>query len=162
MRPVSIGQIYLGLFTGMMLHLLPWAGFGLLVRPDFVLLVLLYWLMRAPHLCNIGTAWLMGMLVDLAGGDLFGQHALAFVIAAFIAITYLRRATLFNRWQQAVYVFLLLLISQIVLLVLKLFSGNALPDWGYFVPSVSGILLWQLVIFSKIKVTGEHQGLGNE
>lgn len=157
MRPVSVVQIYLTLSVGMMLYLLPWAGFGLLVRPDFVLLVMLYWLMRAPHLCNIGTAWLMGMLVDLAGGDLFGQHALAYVISAFIAMTYLRRATLFNRWQQAAYVLLLLLVSQIVLLVLKLFGGSALAGWSYFVPSISGILLWQLVILSKVKVTGEQE-----
>ncbi len=157
MRPVSSGQVYLSLFAGMMLYLLPWAGFGLLLRPDFVLLVVLYWLMRAPHLCNIGTAWLMGMLVDLAGGDLFGQHALAYIIAAFIAMTYLRRSTLFNRWQQAVYVFVLLLVSQIVLLILKLFGGSALPGWSYFIPSISGILLWQLVILSRIKVSGEQQ-----
>lgn len=157
MRPVSIAQIYLTLFVGMMLYLLPWAGFGLLVRPDFVLLVMLYWLMRAPHLCNIGTAWLMGMLVDLVGGDFLGQHALAYVISAFIATSYLRRATLFNRWQQAAYVFLLLLVSQIVLLVLKLFGGGALPGWSYFLSSISGILLWQLVIFSKVKVTGEQE-----
>lgn len=157
MRPISIGHIYLALFVGMMLYLLPWAGFGLLVRPDFVLLVLLYWMMRAPHLCNIGTAWFMGMLVDLAGGDLFGQHALAYVIAAFIAMTYLRRSTLFDRWQQAAYVFVLLLVSQTVLLVLKLFSGSDLPDWSYFVPSISGILLWQLVILSKVKMTGEQE-----
>lgn len=157
MRPVSIGQVYLALFAGMMLYLLPWAGFGLLVRPDFVLLVLLYWMMRAPHLCNIGTAWFMGMLVDLAGGDLFGQHALAYVVAAFIAMTYLRRATLFDRWQQAAYVFLLLLVSQVILLVLKLFGGNALPGWSYFLPSISGILLWQLAILSKVKMTGEQE-----
>ncbi len=157
MRPVNKGHLYLALLAGGLLYLLPWAGFGLLLRPDFVLLVLLYWLMRAPHLCGIGTAWLMGMLVDLAGGELFGQHALAYVIAAFIAAVYQRRATLFNRWQQAVYVFVLLLLAQMVLLVLKLFGGSALPDWSYLMPSVSGILLWQLVIFSKIRVTGEQE-----
>lgn len=157
MRPISISQIYLSLLAGLALYLLPWAGFGLMLRPDFVLLVLLYWLIRAPHLCNIGTAWLMGILVDLAGGDLFGQHALAYVVAAYVAVIYQRRATLFNRWQQAGYVFLLLLVAQLVLLVLKLFSGSELPAWNYFLPSVSGILLWQLVIYSKIKVTGERE-----
>lgn len=156
MRPVSLVQVYSALLTALFLFMLPWAGFGLLVRPDFVLLVLLYWMMRTPHLCNIGTAWLMGMLVDLAGGDLFGQHALAYVIAAFIAMTYLRRATLFNRWQQAAFVFLLLLVAQVVILVLKLFGGSDLPGWSYFLPSVSGILLWQLLIFSRIRVSGEQ------
>jgi len=157
MRPVSIGQIYLPLFGGLLLYMLPWAGFGLMLRPDFVLLVLLYWLIRAPHLCNIGTAWFMGMLVDLAGGDLFGEHALAYVIAAFLAVSYQRRATLFNRWQQLAYVFALLMISQTVLLILKLFGGSEPPEWNYLLPSVSGILLWQLVIYSRIKVTGERE-----
>jgi rod shape-determining protein MreD len=157
MYPVSVSQIYLSLFAGMLLYLMPWAGFGLMLRPDFVLLVLLYWLIRAPHLCNIGTAWLMGMLVDLAGGDLFGQHALAYVVAAFVAVSYQRRVTLFNRWQQAGYVFMLLIVEQTVLLILKLFGGGELPGWSYFLPSVSGILLWQLVIYSKIKVTGEQE-----
>lgn len=157
MRPVSASQIFFSLLAGFLLYLLPWAGFGLVLRPDFVLLVLIYWLIRAPHLCNIGTAWLMGMLIDLAGGDLFGQHALAYVLAAFLAIFYQRRATLFNRWQQAGYVFMLLVVSQTVLLVLKLFGGADLPGWGYLLPSVVGILLWQLVIYSKIRVTGERE-----
>lgn len=157
MRPISASQIYFALFASLMLYLLPWAGFGLMLRPDFVLLVLLYWLIRAPHLCNIGTAWLMGMLVDLAGGDLFGQHALAYVAVAFIAVIYQRRATLFNRWQQAGFVFLLLLAAQVILLVLKLFSGKELPGWNYFLPSLSGILLWQLAVYSRIRVTGERE-----
>lgn len=157
MRPISIGQIYLSLFAGLVLYMLPWAGFGLMLRPDFVLLVLLYWMIRAPQLCNIGTAWFMGMLVDLAAGDLFGEHAMAYVVAAFVAVTYQRRATLFNRWQQLGYIFGLLLIAQIVLLILKLFGGSELPEWSYLLSSVSGILLWQLVIYSKIKVTGERE-----
>lgn len=155
MRPANSAQVYGSLLLGLMCYLLPWAGFGLALRPDFVLLVLLYWLIRAPHLCNIGLAWMMGMLVDLADGSLFGQHALAFTIAAFLALLYQRRATLFDRLQQAGYVFMLLLISQIVLLVVKLFSGADTPGWTYFLPSISGILLWQLVVYSKIKVSGE-------
>ena len=157
MRPVSLNQIYLALFAGILLYLLPWAGFGLLLRPDFVLLVVLYWVIRAPYLCNIGVAWMMGMLMDLADGGLFGQHAIAYIVAAFLAVVYQRRVTLFNRWQQAGYVFALLLIAQTVLLILKLFSGGELPGWIYYLPSVSGILLWQLVIYSKIKVTGERE-----
>jgi rod shape-determining protein MreD len=157
MHPISIRQIYLALLAGMLLYLLPWAGFGLMLRPDFILLVLLYWMIRAPHLCNIGMAWIMGMIVDLADGGLFGQHAIAYVVAAFLAVIYQRRVTLFSRWQQAGYVFALLLIAQTVLLILKLFGGGELPGLAYYLPSVSGILLWQLVIFSKIKVTGDKE-----
>lgn len=157
MRPVSFGHVSASLAVAFLLYLLPWAGFGLMLRPDFVLLVLIYWLLRTPHLCNIGTAWLMGMLVDLASGDLFGQHALAYVVVAYFALYYQKRATLFNHWQQAGYVFMLLLVSQVTLLVLKLFGGADLPGWGYFLPSVTGVLLWHLVIYSRIRMTGEQE-----
>ena len=150
MRPVSLKLIYLTLFAAYMLYLLPWAGFGLLLRPDFVLLVLLYWMLRAPHLCNVGTAWMMGLWLDIASGSLFGQYALAYSVTAFFAIYYQRRLVLFSAWQQVGYVMLLLLVSQIVLLVIKLMAGNALPGWGYFLSSLSGVLLWQLLVFSRV------------
>jgi len=150
MRPVSLKQVYATLFVAFMLYLLPWAGFGLLLRPDFVLLVLLYWMLRAPHLCNVGTAWMLGLMLDVASGSLFGQYALAYTVTAFFALNYQRRLVLFSAWQQAGYVFLLLLVSQVVLLVIKLMAGHALPGWGYFLSSLTGVLLWQLMVISRV------------
>jgi rod shape-determining protein MreD len=154
MRPIGLRDIYFSLILAFTLYLLPWAGFGLVLRPDFVLLVLIYWLLRAPHLCNVGTAWVLGLLVDLASGSLFGQYALAYAVTAFVALTYQRRLVLFSEWQQASYVLLLLLLTQITLLILKLFSGSDLPGWTYFLSSISGVLLWQVVVYSRIRVTG--------
>lgn len=154
MRPVAHKNIYFSLLVAFMLYLLPWAGFGLMLRPDFVLLALLYWLLRAPHQCNVGTAWMLGMLVDLASGSLFGQYALAYAFTAFVALSYQRRLVLFNEWQQAGYVLLLLLLTQLSLLIIKLFAGSGLPGWSYFLPSLSGVLLWQVAVYSRVRVTG--------
>lgn len=150
MLPANPKSVYLSLLAGFMLYLLPWSGFGLMLRPDFMLLALLYWLLRTPQLCNIGTAWMAGLLIDLASGSLFGQSALAYALTAFIAVTYQRRMALFNYWQQSGYVFLLLVFAQLALLILKLFSGADFPRWSYFLPSISGILLWQLTVISSV------------
>lgn len=152
MQPPSLKAVYFSILLALLCQLLPWAGFGLTLRPDFVLLVVLYWLLRAPNICNIGTAWMAGLLVDLASGGLFGQNALAYALTAYFAVSYQRRLALFNIWQQASYVFALLLLTQITLLILKMFAGGEIPGWGYFLPSISGILLWQLVIFSRIGI----------
>lgn len=152
MQPTSLKPIYFSLLLALLCQLLPWAGFGLTLRPDFVLLVVLYWLLRAPNICNIGTAWIAGLVVDLASGGLFGQNALAYAFTAYFALSYQRRLALFTIWQQASYVFALLLLTQITLLILKMFAGSEIPGWGHFLPSISGILLWQLVIFSRIGV----------
>lgn len=148
----GLRYLYLSMLLAVICHLLPWSGIGLLWRPDFLLLVVIYWLLRAPHLCNIGTAWLAGLLVDLISGGLFGQNALAYAITAFFAVRYQRRLALFNIWQQAAYVFALLILTQTMVLALKLSGGGDLPGWSYFLRSVSGIVLWQFVILSRIGI----------
>jgi rod shape-determining protein MreD len=140
------------MLLALIFQLLPWSGDALQWKPDFLLLVVIYWLLRAPHICNIGTAWFAGLVIDLVSGGLFGQHALAYSIVAFFAVSYQRRLALFNIWQQAGYVFFLLILTQVIILVLKLFSGGEAPGWGYFYASISGILLWQLVIMSHIGI----------
>ena len=92
-----------------------------------------------------------GLLIDLASGGLFGQNAMAYALTIFIAVTYQRRMSLFSYWQQLSYVFVLLVFSQLSLLILKLFSGANFHDWSYFLPSISGILLWQLTVISSVR-----------
>ncbi|MDR2875706.1 MAG: rod shape-determining protein MreD [Methylobacillus sp.] len=152
MRRANLKSVWLTLLAAYVLYLLPWEGYGLLLRPDFVLLALLYWMLRAPRLCNLGTAWVMGLLIDVASGSYFGQHALAYSCAAFFAIQYHRRLVLFNSMQQTGHVFLLLLVSQIVLLVIKLMSGNEAPGWDYFLSSISGVVLWQALVIARVIV----------
>ncbi|MDP1595426.1 MAG: rod shape-determining protein MreD [Methylotenera sp.] len=147
--------IYLSLLFAFICLLVPWTGVALSLRPDFMLLVIIYWMLRAPNQCNVGTAWFVGLLVDLATGGVFGQYALAYTVTTFVALVYQRRLVLFNNTQQLVYVFLLLVLSQIVLLVLKTFAGNGWLGWAYFLPSITGILIWQLAVMLGLN-TGKH------
>ena len=140
----NILTVYISLLFAFTANLLPWFGQGVAFRPDFVLLVLIFWILRTPQLCNIGTAWFFGLLVDLATGGLFGQFALAYALTAYFAVNYQRRLVLYNIWQQAAYVFMLLLLSQLIVLLLKIFAGHDIPSWHYFFPSLAGIIVWQL------------------
>lgn len=158
MHPSKLRTIYLSIFAAFMCLLLPWSGTALTLRPDFVLLVIIFWLIRAPNLCNVGTAWLVGIFVDLVTGGLFGQYALAYTITAFFAVYYQRRLVLFNHTQQLFYVFLLLLISQIIFLILKTFTGAQSLGLTYFLPTVSGVVLWRLAVFFGLKTGGRSHG----
>ena len=146
MRHINIVSIYFTLLIALLCQLFPWVGQGVIFRPDFMLVVLLYWLLRAPGICNIGTAWIAGLLVDLATGSLLGQHALSFTITAFVALSYQRRLVLFNTWQLAGYVIALLTLARVLMLLLKLFAGYENPGWYYLWPIFTGLLLWQIMI----------------
>ena len=146
MRHTNLVSVYLTLLIALLFQLFPWVGQGIIFRPAFMLVVLLYWILRAPNLCNVGTAWVAGLLVDLATSSLLGQHALSFTITAYIALTYQRRLALFNGWQLAGYVLILLIVERIVLLLLKIFAGNDNPGLHYFWPILAGLILWQCMI----------------
>ena len=148
-------SIYLSLLIAFVCMLFPWSGLALTLRPDFMLLVILFWLLRAPNQCSVGTAWFMGLWIDLATGGIFGQYALAYTITTFFAVIYQRRLVLFSSTQQLVYVFSLLFLSQLILLILKTFAGKEFMGWSYFLPSITGVLVWQLVVTFGLN-TGRH------
>ena len=130
------------LFAALMLDILPWQGAGLLLRPDFVLLLLLYWVIQQPLRVGMATAWGLGLVMDVADGALLGQYALAYTLAIYVALALHRRIQAFGLWSQAWHIFPLLLISQILVLLTHLISGAAFIGWGYFLASLSGALFW--------------------
>ncbi|EUJ11689.1 rod shape-determining protein MreD [Methylophilaceae bacterium 11] len=146
MRPANLTTVLLTLIVALTFQLYPWSGQGVILRPDFLLVITLYWVVRAPHLCNVGVAWFAGLIVDLSTGSLLGQHALAFAFTAFLALLYQRRLVLFNRWQLSVYVFALLFVERTLVLILKLFADNENPGLSYFWPVLTSIILWQFMV----------------
>jgi rod shape-determining protein MreD len=158
MQANKLKTIYLSIILAFICLLLPWSGFALTIRPDFMLLVIIFWLIRAPNLCNVGTAWFVGLFADLATGGIFGQYALAYTVTAFFAISYQRRLVLYNGTQQLVYVFLLLFTSQIILLILKTFSGAEFMGWTYFSPSFMGVFLWFIAVTLGLNTGGRVRG----
>src|SRR4029079_5530386 len=47
--PASLGLLFFSLVAAYLLTVLPWSGAWLLARPDFVLVVLLFWPIRVPR-----------------------------------------------------------------------------------------------------------------
>ena len=84
--PVKGAHIALSLGAALMLNLLPWSGAWLWVKPDFVALVVLYWCVEQPRRVGFISAWVLGLLMDVGDGALFGQHALAYSILAYAGI----------------------------------------------------------------------------
>ncbi|MBU0592209.1 MAG: rod shape-determining protein MreD [Pseudomonadota bacterium] len=141
-RPPSGQFIAMTLFAAIMLDILPWQGTWLLLRPDFVLLLLLYWAIHQPLRIGMATAWGLGLVMDVADGALLGQYALAYTFAIYLALTLHRRIQAFGLWPQAWHIFPLLLVSQILALLTHLLSGATFIGWGYFLASITGALFW--------------------
>lgn len=141
--PVRAGTILASLAVALLLNFLPWKNVALV--PDFVALVLAFWCVRQPRLVGLGAGWLLGLLTDVGNGVLLGQHALAYSLLAFAAITLSRRVLWFPLWGQALHVAALLLFAQGVSALVRLAAGADFPGWTIAVGPLLGAALWPVV-----------------
>ncbi len=145
LKPASGRFIALSLFIALTLDLLPVDGVLLLLRPDFLALVLLYWIVHRPMAVGIGIAWMFGLGMDVAEGNLFGQHALAYAVMAYATLALRRRILMFPLLPQALHVWPILLLMLGVTVLIKLFSGALWIGPLYFLSAFTGALLWPLL-----------------
>ena len=126
----------------LVLSILPWPVWTEQFRPDWVALVLIYWCMALPTRVGVGTAWGVGLILDVLYGSMLGENALAKSLIAFLAVHFHLQLRMFPRWQQAVVVLLLVIVNNLLVLWVKHLAGQAPAAWGYLTPSIVSMLLW--------------------
>jgi len=143
--PVKLWFVWLSLIVALGLRYIPTGR--LPGVPDWVALVLAFWCIREPLKVGMGTAFLLGLLVDIGLGAAMGQHALAYVVLAYLAAGLSRRVLWFSPLEQALHVLPVLLLAQLLMVLVRLLAGAEFPGWWYFAASFSAALLWWPLTF---------------
>jgi rod shape-determining protein MreD len=128
-----------------MLTLLPMPSWAIWLRPAWILMVLIFWVMAAPDKIGVGTAWLVGIILDILLGSLLGEHALALTIVTYIVVRMYSRLRMFPLLQQGLSIFLLVLLYQFILFCIQGFIGSSPNSWLYWSSSLTSMLLWPWV-----------------
>lgn len=112
------------------------------LRPEWVVLTLIYWVIALPQRIGIAVAWVVGLSVDVLLGSLLGQHALAFIIVAYIASSIYQRLRMFAIWQQSLIIFAIVGLNQLINFWIE--SITTMTEWSmwYLFPSVVSGFLW--------------------
>ncbi|MEX3581860.1 MAG: rod shape-determining protein MreD [Burkholderia sp.] len=140
LQPVNPTFIVFSLAVAFLLNLMPWGWLPGL--PDFVALVLLFWNIHQPRKVGMGVAFLLGILMDVHDAGLLGEHALAYTLLSYGAITIHRRVLWLSLGVQMFYVAPLLVPVQLVPFVIRLIIGTAFPGWSYLVDGFVEAVLW--------------------
>ncbi len=128
--------------AAILLNIMPMPLWAEPFRPDWVALTLIYWCVAAPHYVNVGTGWVLGLVLDVLYGSLLGLHALAKSVIAYAAVRLHLKLRMFPRWQQAGVVLVLLMINQVLLIWIRSAVGRAPQTLAYWTPSIVGMLAW--------------------
>lgn len=142
LRPVSAGLIIFSFMLALLINLLPWQAAVSDLAPDFVAMLLIYWALNQPRRVGVGAGFVLGVLMDVGDGAVLGQHALAYVIIAFLSLWRQRQVAVAPFWQQALGALALLLLSQLIMQTVRSALGASFAGWGYFAGPVLAAVLW--------------------
>ena len=145
--PVKPAFIAFTLVAALLANLLPWSGWLLAIKPDFVALILLHWCILQPRRVGFTVAMIFGLAMDVADGSLFGQHALAYSVLAFAGIVLHRRVLSFTMKEQILQVIPLLLANDIIVLIIRKLGGAEFPGITYFFGSLIAGALWPALTY---------------
>ena len=136
----------LGTLTlAVLLEQLPWSGWMLAVRPDFVLVGVLFWTLHQPARVGFGVAFFLGLVADFQDGAVLGQHAIAYVIGAYLVLFLRLRLLQFEHTRQAMQLFPVLLAVHLVVLLIGWLVVNPPSGLEILLPVLSTTLLWYVI-----------------
>jgi rod shape-determining protein MreD len=141
----SRALVVASLIASLFLTILPMPDGTSEFRPQWVALVLIYWCLNAPRHTGVFWAFGTGIVVDVLSGSVLGQHALTLSVVGYLAVELHQRILPFPLWQQAVSVWLLLLVERLLSLWILGATGQPAPALIYWMPTFVGMLLWPVL-----------------
>ncbi|GGO82819.1 rod shape-determining protein MreD [Marinobacterium nitratireducens] len=144
-RPGGFLIIFGTFLVGLVLSQLPLPDTFEWGRPEWVPMILIYWVLALPHRVGLGMAWMFGLALDLLKGSPLGLNALSLTLIAFLTLLIHQRLRMFPLWKQALMVMVLVGINQLTFHWMQAIAGNARDSFMFMLPSLVSALLWPWV-----------------
>lgn len=140
--PRGLAVIWLSLLLALCLQVMPLPDAWLIWRPEWLGLMLIYWCVSAPQRVGVFYGFVLGLLLDLIEGAPLGQNALVFSLLAYLSLLVYPRMRAYALIQQAVLVFVLLGIAQLVEQWLRTLLGPFSINLAFLLSALIGAVLW--------------------
>lgn len=152
--------VILSILAALTLTIVPLPDVAEAYRPDWVALTLIYWAMTLPRTYSVGSAWVVGIVLDVAQGTLLGQHALALCFIIYVTAKFHLQLRVFPTSQMTATVFALLAMYQFLLFWINGVAGLHTEAVSYWGPVITGTLLWPVVamLFGGIRYRSRSRG----
>jgi len=139
----GVWVIILSFFLAYLLAIVPFPEWAMNYRPEWVPMVLIYWVMALPYRVGIGSAWCAGLILDILEGSVLGLNAIGLVIVAYVTSSIHLRFRMFSSIQQSGLVLVLLGINLFLSHWLKVITGyTAASDMMFTMGALTSAVLW--------------------
>jgi len=118
-RHTSLLAVSVSLTLAYALMVIPLPEILRLLRPNLVILAMIYWLLRLPESIGVGGAFFLGIIYDGIIGSPLGLHALSLSLIAAALLLLYSRWRMFTLVQQSLWIAAVLVVDQLIVV------------WGY-------------------------------
>jgi rod shape-determining protein MreD len=141
--PVNPFFIVLTLALALAVNMLPLGRSP--AMPDLLAVALVFWNVHQPQRVGIGAAFVFGLVMDVHQAAVLGQHALAYTLLSFLAITIHRRLRWFGVIDQALQILPVFVVVHALTLAVRMAAGGMFPGWWILLAPLLEALLWPVV-----------------
>ncbi|MFW5450378.1 MAG: rod shape-determining protein MreD [Methylophagaceae bacterium] len=134
--------IILSIMIAMLLMILPLPDVLRFMRPEWVLMTLIYWTMALPQRSGVGLAWVIGLFMDVLTGGALGILALAYSLVTYLVLQFYLQLRQYPTWQQALSVLPLVLVVHLIIVIM---SSGVNAGWHIWLPAISSMVLWPVI-----------------
>ncbi|MEM7466713.1 MAG: rod shape-determining protein MreD [Pseudomonadota bacterium] len=141
-RLSGVGAIFVTFLAAFMLTVLPLPEWAIPWRPAWVALVLGYWCLALPETLGVLVGWVIGLLLDVVHGSLFGQHALGLAFIAYFLVLNHRQIRVFPLLRQSMVVGSVIFAYTLYTLFVYNLLGSKPYGYHYLGSAITSALLW--------------------
>lgn len=134
--------IFATFIMGLVLSQIPMPDMLTWARPEWVVMILIYWVIALPERIGIVTAFILGLAHDLVRGSVLGLGALSLTIIAFMVLLLYKRLRMFPLWQQSGLILVLVGINQLLFHWMQGITGTTSDSLLFLLPSLVSALVW--------------------
>jgi len=125
----------------LILMILPLPEWAVAYRPNWILLVIVFWIVYAADSMGITVVWFLGICLDLLSGSTLGQHPVSLMVCAFLIIQLQQSFKIYPIGQQCLVIAFLVLIY--LAITRWLFGAKpVIDDWSFWMSCVTTAFLW--------------------
>ena len=137
--------LLLSYLAALVLMVLPLPPLLEIWRPDWLTLVLMYWLVALPHRVGFVTVLILGLLTDILMGSGFGIYTIALLVIAYPVLSNFQRLRNQSLLQQTLFIGLLVLVKRAIVYQLEHVLNDAVFNLPYLYPVLTSMVAWPWV-----------------
>ena len=138
--------VIVSFFVAMVLELVSLPDLVVILRPEWLVLTVIYWVLRHPEKMGVAAGFLTGLAMDVMSGSYFGIHSLALSLVCYLVLGMHQRLKMFPVIQQSAVIFFITGIHLMIVYTMRSLLSVADGGLEYLWQALVSAFVWPFVV----------------